>query len=148
MHEFPHHYAVEAAASVDSTVGLDSPGLVRIETAGPAEFGGPGNLWSPETLLVGAVADCFVLSFRAIARKARLEWKSLACNVVGDLDRVDGVTQFTGFDVHAALEIPPGIEHSRAVRLLEKAEQHCLITNSLKAGTHLDADVRTVGSSD
>jgi organic hydroperoxide reductase OsmC/OhrA len=148
MHEFPHHYAVQASASFDSTVGLDSPGLARIETAGPAEFGGPGDLWSPETLLVGAVADCFILSFRAIARKSRFDWNSLVCEVVGDLDRVDGVTQFTGFDVRAVLEIPPESEHSRAVRLLETAERHCLITNSLKAGTHLDADVRTAGPPD
>jgi peroxiredoxin-like protein len=142
MHEFPHHYVVEASATPDSNVGLDSPGLVRIDTAGPAEFGGPGDLWSPETLLVAAVADCFILSFRAIARKARFEWKSLVCDVVGDLDQVDGVTQFTGFSMRAVLEIPEESEESRARRLLEKAERHCLITNSLKAGTELEVDIR------
>lgn len=145
MHEFPHHYVVEASASSDSTVSVDSPGLTRIETAGPAEFGGPGDLWSPETLLVAAVADCFVLSFRAIARKARFEWQSLVCDVVGDLDRVDGVTRFTGFKMRAVLEIPEKSEQSRASRLLEKAERHCLITNSLTAATQLEIDVRTVG---
>jgi organic hydroperoxide reductase OsmC/OhrA len=145
MHEFPHHYVVEASASVDSNVGLTSPGLASIETAGPAEFGGPGDLWSPETLLVASVADCFILSFRAIARKARFEWSSLVCDVVGDLDRLDGVTQFTGFSLRVTLEIPASSEESRGSRLLEKAERHCLITNSLKAGSHLDINIKTVG---
>jgi organic hydroperoxide reductase OsmC/OhrA len=145
MQEFPHHYVVEASASVGSTVSLASSGLARIETAGPPEFGGSGDLLSPETLLVAAVADCFILSFRAIARKARFDWKSLVCDVVGDLDSVDGVTQFTGFSMHATLEIPEESDQNRAGRLLEKAERHCLITNSLKAESHLDADIKRVG---
>jgi hypothetical protein len=33
----------------------------------PREFDGRGNQWSPESLLAAALADCFVLSFRAVA---------------------------------------------------------------------------------
>ena len=73
MQEFPHHYVATATARPGHNVDVGSPGLVSIPSAGPAEFGGPGDLWSPETLLVAAVADCFVLSFRAIARKAKLD---------------------------------------------------------------------------
>ena len=86
MQDFPHHYAVSATAEVGANVRLDSPGLEQLESAGPAEFGGPGDLWSPETLLVAAVADCYILSFRAIARASKLDWISLRCDVVGDLE--------------------------------------------------------------
>ena len=141
MQDLPHFYAVSAAAATDSRVTLSSSGLEDLQTAGPPEFGGPGDVWSPETLLVGAVADCFILTFRAVARAARLEWQSLSCDVVGTLDKVDRVTQFTGFEVKAELLVAPGTDHDKAKKLLAKAEKHCLITNSMKAGSTLQASV-------
>ena len=84
-----------------------------------------------------AVADCFVLSFRAIARKARLEWQALDCHVNGTLDNVDGVTRFTHFEVEARLAIAPGADPLKAEKLLHKADNGCLITNSLVADSSL-----------
>ena len=141
MQDFPHHYTVSAAAEPESSVTLKSSGLPDLATAGPPEFGGPGDVWSPETLLVGAVADCLVLSFRATARAGRLDWESLRCEVVGTLDKIERVTQFTGFDIHAELTVPAGSNTAKAERLLEKAEHHCLITNSLKAESRLKTRV-------
>ena len=141
MQEFPHHYVVKATADTDSNVLLESPGLESLTSAGPAEFGGPGDVWSPETLLVAAVADCFILSFRAIARGSKMDWISLACDVVGDLDRIDKVTQFTAFRLKVKLEVPEGIREGKAERLLERAEKSCLITNSMKAESTLDYEV-------
>ena len=141
MQELPHHYAVSASNTSGDDVRLDSPGLETIRSAGPAQFGGPGDLWSPETLLVAAVADCFILSFRAIARASKMEWISLRCDVIGDLDKVDKVSQFTKFRVRARLEVPPGLREGKAERLLEKAEHSCLVTNSLKAPSALEIDV-------
>ncbi len=145
MQDYPHHYVVAAAGQSDSNVQLASPGLDNIESAGPAEFGGPGNLWSPETLLVASVADCFILSFRAIARASKFEWTALSCDVVGVLDRIERVTRFTGFNVRAVLEVPDGTDEDKARRLLDKAERSCLITNSLIANSHLEAEVRVTG---
>ncbi len=144
MQDLPHHYVVSASTTVDQDVKLSSQGLDDLSTAGPAEFGGPGDLWSPETLLVGAVADCFVLSFRAIARAAKLDWRSLDCEAAGTLDKIERVTQFTQFDVKAELTVPAGTSEEKAHRLLEKAEKHCLITNSMKAPSTLEATVRVV----
>ncbi len=142
MQDLPHHYAATANSEPDSNVTLSSPGLLDLDTAGPPEFGGPGDVWSPETLLVGAIADCFILSFRATARAARLEWDSLSCSVIGTLDKIDRVTQFTAYDITAELSLPAGSDEEKALRLMEKAKKHCLITNSLKAATTLQASIR------
>ena len=61
MQEFPHRYSVTAAGAVDGDVELTAERVPGLRSASPAEFGGPGDRWSPETLLVGAVADCFIL---------------------------------------------------------------------------------------
>ena len=141
MQEFPHHYSVAASAGPDDDVALQSERLPALASAPPAEFGGPGDRWSPETLLVAAVADCFILTFRAIARASKLSWLSIRCDVVGTLDRVEKVTQFTEFNVRAVLRVPAGTNVEQAQRMLARAEQSCLITNSLKAVPHLQADV-------
>ena len=145
MQDFPHRYTVAASARTDGDVALESARLASLASAPPAEFGGPGDRWSPETLLVAAVADCFTLGFRAIARASKLEWVSLRCEVEGTLDRVERVTQFTGFKVRATLQVPPGTNVERAQGLLEKAEKTCLISNSLKAASHLETSVEVAG---
>jgi organic hydroperoxide reductase OsmC/OhrA len=118
--------------------------LPNLPAAAPAEFGGPGDHWSPETLLSAAVASCFKLSFKAIARAAKFEWTTIRCDVVAKLDRVDKVTQFTEFHQTVILEVPPGSDEAKAMRLLEKAERSCLVTNSLTGTTRLDVTVRVV----
>ena len=142
MQDFPHHYRVAATAADTGNVELNSEGVSTIASAPPIEFGGAGDQWSPESLLVAAVADCFVLSFRAIARASKLDWTSLNCDVVGVLDRVERKPQFTAFEVTAELVVPAGTDEAKAQRMLQKAEDACLITNSLIADSHLDATVR------
>ena len=146
MQEFPHRYSVAAVASVEGDVLLEGDRLPSLASAPPAEFGGPGDRWSPETLLVAAIADCFVLTFRAIAGASKLPWTSLRCDVEGTLDRVERVIQFTGFLVRASLRVPAGTNEEQARRLLARAEQSCLITNSLKGTSHLEAEVEVVAA--
>ena len=146
MQDFPHNYVVGASAEATGNVILSSEGVQDIPSVPPVEFGGPGGEWSPESLLVAAVADCFVLSFRAIARASRLEWDGLSISVDGTLDKVDGVTQFTGFHVVATLDVPADTSEAKAEKLLEKAEKVCLITNSLKADSTLETSIRIAGN--
>jgi organic hydroperoxide reductase OsmC/OhrA len=142
VQDLPHYYKVSADADIDGAVVVSTQGVPGLETAGPVEFGGPGDVWSPEALLVAAVADCFVLTFRAMARASKLDWMALSCKASGTLDKVEKVTQFTSFDLNAELTIPAGTDESKARRLMERAERHCLITNSLKAGSNLVASVQ------
>lgn len=141
MQDFPHLYTVEAAAGPDGEISLACEGLDTIASAAPVEFDGPGGRWSPETLLTAAVADCFILTFRAIARASKLEWTSLKCEVEGKLERRGHATLFTEFSLQATLVVPPDTDGERAHHLLEKAEAGCLITNSLTSDIHLDATV-------
>jgi organic hydroperoxide reductase OsmC/OhrA len=141
MQPFPHRYHVRAAGGVAGDLELTAERLPVLRSASPAEFGGPGDRWSPETLLVGAIADCFILTFRAIAAASRLTWNNIDVGVTGTLDRVDRVTRFTHFDVAVDLSVAPGADTERARQLLEKAERGCLISNSLKATIALEAAV-------
>lgn len=141
MLPLPHRYSVETVATAEGSVVLHTEGVRSLETAPPAEFGGPGDRWSPETLLVGAIVDCYVLTFRAAARTSALRWTTISCRGMGKLDRTDGVTRFTSFALAVHLTTPLGTDTERARRLLEKAEHSCLITNSLMVRPSLTIDV-------
>jgi organic hydroperoxide reductase OsmC/OhrA len=140
---FPHHYAVSASCQIEGSVRLNAPGLPELASQPPKQFGGPGDAWSPEDLLCAAVADCFCLSFRAIAAASKFAYTDLHCEAIGTLDRVERAMLFTEFKVVARLTLPAGADTERGQKLLEKAEQTCLITNSLKSSVHLEATVVT-----
>lgn len=140
MQELPHHYHASAIAEGD-VVHVSSPELINIETAAPVEFGGPGHLWSPETLFTGAIANCFVLTFKAVARASKLNWSSIHCDVETILDRVERRTLFTQAIVRVKLTVDNAEDGERAEKVLEKAESNCLISNSLKTEIRLEPEI-------
>jgi len=143
MKPYPHHYTASASARAADNVMIGAAGLRPIETAAPPEFGGSGGTWSPETLLCAAIADCFILTFRAIARAAHFYWLSLDCRVEGVLEPRRDTAQFTRFATATRLTIPPGADPAKARLLLSRAERGCLISNSLRGERTLSADVVT-----
>src|SRR5262245_66567549 len=106
MHEFPHYYRVNVDTRAESAiVEITSKGLPTLETAPPVEFDGPGTHWSPETLLVAAVADCITLGFKAIAAASKLEWSRLSVDVTGKLDRIERKMRFTELEIVANVTV-------------------------------------------
>lgn len=144
MQSFPHHYTVSAEGRAEGEVALESPRLEALASAPPVEFGGPGNRWSPETLLVGAVADCYVLSLRAVAAASKLEFASVRCQAEGTLDRVERVTRFTQIALRVELALSADTDEERAERVLAKAKSACLISNSLACPVELVTTIRRV----
>lgn len=141
MQGLPHQYTASASSTADSLVRTQIEGQPALDIAPPASFGGPGNIHSPEDLQSAAVASCFILSFRAIAAASKLAWESLAVTATGTLDQVDRSVQFTSFQTRAHLVLADGSSRDKAERLLEKAEQTCFITNSLKAQSELSVTI-------
>jgi organic hydroperoxide reductase OsmC/OhrA len=140
-HPFPHTYVVTSSVGPLPEVILETPNVAPLRTALPQEFDGPGDRWSPETLFVAAIADCYAMTFRGIAAKSRLAWDSLTLKTTATLDRVDGVTRFTDVEIRAHLLMSDCASEGLATRVLEKAEQTCLVTRSLTAAVHLRSHI-------
>ena len=143
MDAFPHHYTVTANGSATTShVMVSSAGVSDITTDAPAEFGGPGDQWSPEALIMAAVADCFILTFRAVSRASKVEWESITCEATGTLDRVERKTQFTEIALKVSVKALGEVSVEQVERVLHKSEEGCLITNSMTASVSLTADVK------
>jgi organic hydroperoxide reductase OsmC/OhrA len=76
-----------------------------------------------------------------VARIGKLPWISLDCEVEGLLERADGTTRFTAFDIVAQLVVPAGTDADAALHALKRAEHSCLISNSLSGRRTLSATV-------
>ena len=138
MLNLPHHYSIKVNGTPTGDLIASADHLPQLEISPPLEFGGPGDKWSPEDLLMAAVANCLVLSFRIIAEKSKLEWTSIECISEGELNLVDGKMLFTKITSKVSLVILSQEDQAKAEKLLHKAEQSCLVSNSLSAKLALE----------
>jgi peroxiredoxin-like protein len=143
MKPLPHHYAVSLSGGFDGYAALSGVGLDDLSTAPPPEFGGPGDAWSPEHMLLGAVETCFLFTLRALARARRLDFESLEASCEGTVERQDGVTRFTEIVLRPRLVLRAGANREEAMRLMEKAERACLVSASLRTAVRLEPEVTT-----
>jgi peroxiredoxin-like protein len=114
---------------------LSSPELpVAIEVATPPEFDkGIPEIWSPEHLYTAAVVSCYMTTFLAIAEYSNLSFVKFSCTAEGVLEKVDGKFLMTEVILRPILTITNEADHPKSLRILQKAEAACLITNSITA---------------
>ena len=136
------YYNVDIAWSKDRKGMMCSPEIKNselasngcIEVATPPEFpkGIPG-IWSPEHLFTASVSSCLMTTFLAIAENSRLEFVSFQCGSKGRLEQVDGKFMMTEVVLEPLVIVPAEKDVERALKVLQKAEVNCLISNSVKA---------------
>ena len=105
-----------------------------IEVATPPQFpkGIPG-IWSPEHLFTAAVSSCFMTTFLAIAENSKLNFKSFDCKAIGVLQQDDGKFMMTEIILKPEVTIDDLKDHDRTLRILQRTEMNCLISNSIKS---------------
>lgn len=118
-----------------------SEGLPSVDIATPPEFGGPPGRWSPEHLLVSSVASCIMTTFLAIAEASKFDFESYSSSAVGTIERIERRYEFTKIEVTVNLGVADESAVSKGERLLQKAEENCFISNSLKATVELKPKV-------
>lgn len=131
----------EGRIGVMSSSNLDD----EIQVATPPEFpGGVEGIWSPEHLFTAAVSGCFMTSFTAIAENSKFEFEALEVESEGVMSKVDGKFVMSKVILKPVLSIRDESQLKKAHRLLEKAEQICLISRSIKSEIELEPEVRVV----
>jgi organic hydroperoxide reductase OsmC/OhrA len=141
MKPLPHRYDVFLTGGPDGYAQVSSADLPELHMAPPADYGGPGDAWSPEHLLLASVQACFLFTLRAIARLSKVAFVALKVEASGTVDRQEGVTRFTEIVLRPSLTIPAGADRERALHVLEKTEKACLVSASLSTPIRLEADI-------
>jgi len=106
-----------------------------IHFTAPTEFGGLEGRWTPEELLLAAVAGCYTTTLRAIAGTAEFNFTDLQVEASGTVRKADSGYTFTQITLRPNLKIDSAEERERALDLLKRAEKLCLVGRAL--GTSL-----------
>jgi peroxiredoxin-like protein len=141
MKPLPHLYEASLTGGPDGYAQIDAPGVPSLRTAPPLDYDGPGDAWSPEHLLLASVQACFLFTLRAVARVSQFEFVSLELGAAGTVGREDGAIRFTEIVLRPRLTVPHGTDHVKAQRVLEKSEQACLVSASLRTPIRLDVEI-------
>lgn len=102
-----------------------------IHFAAPPQFGGLEGRWSPEDLLLCAVAGCFTTTFRALADYSKFRYTDLEVEVEGTVRKADSGYEFEAITLRPTLTLSDPEERPRAERLLEKTKRLCLVSRAV-----------------
>lgn len=137
-----HTYRTQVQWSTQRRGKLATKGMPNIEVATPIEFpGGHPDIWSPEHLFVGAAEICLMTTFLSIAEKSKLEFFNYTSEAEGTMEKGEGGLQFTKIMVYPKIVVGKDSDVEKTIKLLEKAEKYCLISNSMKTEVSIDVSV-------
>ncbi|HZV75126.1 MAG TPA: OsmC family protein [Conexibacter sp.] len=148
-----HRYAGRVAWSGSTAVGYDSYPRAHEASASPAQrplklssdpaFGGDPAQLNPEQLLVLAASSCQMLSFLAVAARARIDVTNYEDDAEGVMPEADRPMRITRIVLRPVVTIRGDRpDEGRLRQLIETAHRHCFIANSLTTEIALEPTFR------
>ena len=143
-----HTYRTELAWSGSTAAGYDAydrrhrivapPAVGALDLASDPAFRGDPTRLNPEQLLVAAASSCQLLSFLAVAARARLDVVAYRDDAVAVMPSGNQPMWITRIDLRPMITLaspPPdagGPTDERLAHLAEVAHRECFIANSLR----------------
>ena len=138
-----HHYAVECTWSGSTGQGYDAydrahavsapPATAGLELSSDALFRGDPSRLNPEQLVVAAAASCQLLSFLAVAARARLDVVDYVDHAEGYMPEDDPPMRITRIVLRPRIRVRGTVDEDRLRHLCEVAHRECFIANSLSS---------------
>ncbi len=117
----------------------------EVEVATPPEFpNGIAGVWSPEHLFVAAINSCLMTTFLAIAENFKLSYESFKSKAIGKLEIVEGKYIVSEVVLKPVVQIYNEEDREKAMKVLQKSEAACLISNSVKSKIIFEPDLQLV----
>jgi peroxiredoxin-like protein len=140
--ENEHKYRV-VAWWTSGQAGIAKPDSApnTIHFTAPPQFGGLEGRWTPEDLLMTALASCFTTTFHAIAGCSQFEYTDLAVEAEGTVSKTDNGYCFSEIVIRPCLTIPKEEQRVRAISLLDKAKALCLVSRALAIAQKFEARI-------
>lgn len=117
--------------------------LETIRVATPPEFPkGVPNIWSPEHLYVASVNVCLMTTFLAVAENSKLDFSDYTSEAIGKLEKVERLLQITEIVIKPTITIKKEEDREKVIKLINKSEDVCLISNSVKTNIILEPIIK------
>src|ERR1700687_3079473 len=102
-----------------------------IHFTAPSQFGGLEGRWTPEDLVINALASCFTTTFHAMAGYSKFEYTDLEVEADATVSKTDSGYRFSEIVIRPNLKIASEENRQRAISLLHKAKELCLVSRAL-----------------
>src|SRR3954447_9254383 len=103
------------------------PAATELGLASDPAFLGDPSLLNPEQLLVAAASSCQLLSFLAVAARARVDVVAYADESVGEMPAGEHPMQLTRITLRPRVTVRGDVTDDRLAHLTEVAHRHCFI---------------------
>lgn len=110
------------------------------------ELGGLEGRWTPEQLLLCALAGCFTTTFQDVARSVKFDYTDLEVEAEGVVRRSKGGCNFSEIILRPRLTVHSEGEFEAGLGLLRKAKALCLISRAITVPQTLDPHVEALRS--
>jgi organic hydroperoxide reductase OsmC/OhrA len=137
-----HHYRVTAAWRGSTGAGYEAydrrhrvratPADVALDLSGDPAFGGDPSLLNPEVLLVAAASSCQLLSFLAVAARARVDVVDYRDDAEGEMPEADPPVRITRIVLRPRITVRGDVGAARLRHLVEVAHRECYVASSLR----------------
>jgi organic hydroperoxide reductase OsmC/OhrA len=120
-----------------------SPNTIHFSEA--AELGGLQGRWTPEQLLLCALAGCFTTTFHDVARSAKFEYTDLEVEIEGSVrrSRTAGCS-FNEILIRPRLTVTSETQCEAGLALLRRTKSVCLISRAITIPQTLEPSVETI----
>ena len=146
-----HHYHATCHWAGDTAMGYESYDRAHTSSApsastelmlsaDPAFLGHPQKL-NPEQLLLMSASSCQLLSFLAIAARARVQVLEYEDHAEAEMPEDDKPMRLTKLTLRPRIVVGPGVKEERILKLTEMAHKECYISNSLSTEIALEPTV-------
>jgi organic hydroperoxide reductase OsmC/OhrA len=123
--------------------GGAAPATTQLALSADPAFGGHAELLNTEQLLVMAASSCQMLSFLAIAARARIDVVAYGDDATGEMPEHDSNQPMSieRIRLRPRIEIRGAVDSRKLARLIELAHHECYIANSLRSEVTVDPTV-------
>jgi organic hydroperoxide reductase OsmC/OhrA len=130
-----------------STWGIDTPisastnkSFPEIGLSIPPEFSGPGTGYSPEDLYALALLNCYLATFKFVAEKSKLQFQAISGKAVLEVGDTESRKNWMR-KVKLTINLSGAENPTRALNLLVKTKDHCMIHQSVHSEIEIDFNV-------
>jgi organic hydroperoxide reductase OsmC/OhrA len=104
-------------------------------------FRGTAALLNPEQLLVMAAASCQLLSFLAVAARARIDVVDYQDDAAGEMPEDEQLMRLTRITLRPRITVRGDVSMDRVRHLVEVGHRECFIANSLETDVVVEPEV-------
>jgi organic hydroperoxide reductase OsmC/OhrA len=129
--------------SYDRThAGASPPAAASLTLSADPAFLGDAAILNPEQLLVLAAASCQLLSFLAVAARARVDVWEYDDDAEADMPEQPPPVSIREIRLRPRIRVAPGTDAARVLHLCDVAHHECYIANTLACPVRVEAAVQ------